>query len=698
MARALKNAPRTPYKHLFKVMARLILILVLVSIPHLAHALAGFSLNIKSINTAGWNLQGVKLLLAGSDQAAQNIALTIDQLNLPKPFNDLKLVDIRCNAFSWRNGELLCQEGRAGVASPRWHSPSTRFFLRIKKNHGSLKLTDLRLAGGITTITGDQQGGQWRVQIHAQGINSQLLHTLLQPESIELTGGRVNVNANITGSNAQINDVDLSADGHDLTGQTKDGRFATEKLALTTQLKARNLNGVWRWQNQIQLKAGAVYAEPVYLDTNGQDISLKTEGDWNIAQKSMTLSSLRYQHARTAVLKGNAVIQYRNGLKIAKAGLSLRSDDLEQFSAVYLSPLFAQTALEGLSAEGRLNAELSISGNALSALTATVNKLAIHDTAGRINLEDGEGVVYWSDNEAFNTPSHINWRELKLGPLPVGPSSLAVLARANTIRMLKKTTLPFLGGAIVIDQFGWQAKKQEEPDVYFAGSLNNVSLEQLSLALNWTPLSGTISGTIPKVEYRNKTLDLDGEININAFDGSVRITNLAASGLFTGFPKLYGDIDIDRLDLDQLTRKFKFGGMTGKLSGFVRQLYLENWHPVTFFAWLGTPDNDNSKHRISQKAVRNIASIGGGAAADLLSRSFLSIFETFGYDKIGLGCYLHDGVCQLSGVEAAPQGYVIIKGGGLPRIDVIGYNPRVDWAVLMERLSRISTTDEVIVK
>jgi hypothetical protein len=60
-----------------------------------------------------------------------------------------------------------------------------------------------------------------------------------------------------------------------------------------------------------------------------------------------------------------------------------------------------------------------------------------------------------------------------------------------------------------------------------------------------------------------------------------------------------------------------------------------------------------------------------------------------------VGCYLHEGVCQMMGVEAAQQGYYLIKGGGLPRIDVIGYNPRVNWNVLMDRLARISTTDEV---
>jgi hypothetical protein len=190
---------------------------------------------------------------------------------------------------------------------------------------------------------------------------------------------------------------------------------------------------------------------------------------------------------------------------------------------------------------------------------------------------------------------------------------------------------------------------------------------------------------------------LGGELLINVFDGLVKVTDLSSSGLFTTLPKFHADLEIDNLDMEQLTGKFEFGGITGKLSGFVQKLYLENWQPVSFYAWFGTPDDDDSSHRISQKAVKNIASIGGGGAADAISRSFLRFFETFGYDKLGLGCYLHEGVCQLMGVNATPTGYAIITGGGVPRIDVIGYNPRVDWVVLIDRLKRITTSDKVII-
>jgi hypothetical protein len=436
----------------------------------------------------------------------------------------------------------------------------------------------------------------------------------------------------------------------------------------------------------------------VYLEAGNPEIQLTAQGNWDSFSQIIIISSAKYQHSLAANVNGNATIQLNKGVKVEKAAISLQSKDLQTLTDVYLKPFFTQTPLEGISLAGTLNADFSIFQQSLSAISASFNNLDIHDETGRIKMQGGAGEISWADDTDSTKSSQLSWQQLNLRALPIGPSKLSFLSKAKSIKLLKDASLPFLGGTLDIQQFSWQAKAQDEPEVSFKGNLHNASLTQLSSALNWTPLSGSISGVIPKVTYHNKTLSLDGKLSINVFDGNVSITNLSSSGLFTAFPKLQGDIEVENLDLEQLTGKFSFGSITGRLSGFVRQLSMENWKPVTFYAWLGTPDDDDSSHRISQRAVNNIASIGGGGASDLLSRSFLGMFETFGYDKLGLGCFLHEGVCQLMGVKATPSGYAIITGGGLPRIDVIGYNPRVDWNVLIDRLGRITTSDKVIVK
>jgi hypothetical protein len=679
-------------------MIRILISLVFILIIPVANALDAMSFNVGALNSRSWKLDKVNIALTDLTQSPQKLTLTINQLNLPKPFNDLKLVNIRCTSFTWHNKELFCKQGRAEVHSKWWQSPSSNFSFFISEKHTSFKLTGLQLAGGIFAVDGEERGNQWQLQADAKAVDGKLIQKLLQLKSFDLKTGKTSFKLDASGSHALLKKFSLNAQIDGLTVQTKDGRFATESLTLKTCLNAQNHKDGWQWQNRSSLIDGVLYVEPLYLEADQQSISWHAQGKWDESKKRVEIKSVNYNHSLAANLSGKGIVRYKDSIQIEKADLSLRSDDLQILSSVYLKPFFVQTALEGVSLAGNLKADFSIVQQSLTALAATVNNLEIKEAAGRAGVRGGAGTINWSVDESFDKSSDFSWQQLNFRTLPIGPARLLFLSRANSFKVLEKTRLPFLGGTIVINQFSWQAKEQKDPEIYFEGSLSNVSLEQLSGALNWTPLSGIISGNIPGVDYRNKTLRLGGELIIKVFDGEVKISNLASSGLLTDVSRSYSDLEIDNLDLDQLTGKFKFGGITGKLSGFVKGLTLENWHPVTFFAWLGTPDDDDSTHRISQKAVKSIASIGGGGAADILSRNFLSLFETFGYDKIGLGCYLHGGVCQLMGVEATASGYAIITGGGLPRIDVIGYNPQVDWDVLIERLSRITASDEVIIE
>ena len=69
--------------------------------------------------------------------------------------------------------------------------------------------------------------------------------------------------------------------------------------------------------------------------------------------------------------------------------------------------------------------------------------------------------------------------------------------------------------------------------------------------------------------------------------------------------------------------------------------------------------------------------------------TFLRVFEEFRYDKIDLKVQLEGDVAELDGLARADGGYYLVKGAGLPRIDVIGRNRSVAWKDLVERLRRI---------
>jgi hypothetical protein len=165
------------------------------------------------------------------------------------------------------------------------------------------------------------------------------------------------------------------------------------------------------------------------------------------------------------------------------------------------------------------------------------------------------------------------------------------------------------------------------------------------------------------------------------------------------FPRLYASIDAENLDLELVTSTFSFGMITGRLSGKVENLETFAWMPVSFTAAFQTPRGDRSKHRISQRAVQNLSSIGGGSGggvAAALQGGFLKFFDDFGYDRLGLSCRLANDVCTMSGVERTDGGYYIVKGSGLPRIDVIGSQSRVAWTRLVRQLASIMESEIVV--
>jgi len=166
---------------------------------------------------------------------------------------------------------------------------------------------------------------------------------------------------------------------------------------------------------------------------------------------------------------------------------------------------------------------------------------------------------------------------------------------------------------------------------------------------------------------------------------------------FGDLPQLFADLRIFALDMKQLTDTFSFGRITGSLEGEVLGLHMINWHPVAFDAWLATPADDPRRHRISQRAVENLASVSGGPSA-VLSSGVMALFDDFAYGRLGLRCRLENGVCVMGGVEDAENGYYIVRGKWLPRIDVIGHRSRVDWERLVAQLKSIAASGEVTVR
>ena len=127
--------------------------------------------------------------------------------------------------------------------------------------------------------------------------------------------------------------------------------------------------------------------------------------------------------------------------------------------------------------------------------------------------------------------------------------------------------------------------------------------------------AGRSAASISKLRMREGVVTLGTTLRAQVFDGKVMISDLRLEQPFGQWPRFYSNIALENLDLELVTGAFSFGRITGRLSGAIDGLQLFNWTPVAFDARLYTPPDDRSKHRISQRAVENIGSIGGGGRA-----------------------------------------------------------------------------------
>ncbi len=262
--------------------------------------------------------------------------------------------------------------------------------------------------------------------------------------------------------------------------------------------------------------------------------------------------------------------------------------------------------------------------------------------------------------------------------------------------MLAPLRVPLFGGALRVDALQADGVGTAEFEVSLAGELEPVELRALTGALDWPAFGGSLSGTLPDLRYSNGVLALGSELRTQVFDGEVVVDDLRIEDPLGVVPVLRADVRVADISLGALTEVFAFGKVTGRLQGEVLGLVLRDWQPRAFDARFLTPEGDRTEHRISQRAVNNLASIGG--ATGVLSAGFLGIFSEFSYDRLGLSCVLRNGVCRMGGVVDAQQGYHIVVGGGLPRIDVVGYNRDVDWSVLVERLIQATRSDGPVVR
>ena len=396
------------------------------------------------------------------------------------------------------------------------------------------------------------------------------------------------------------------------------------------------------------------------------------------------------------------ILQARGGARMdADANLRdlqarFRSDDLGRLGEAYLSGWLGTVGLAGLQLSGRIDGEVAIADGELASAGVELagvaaDGVAIDDPAGRFAFSGLRGDVRYAARGPVD--SALRWDGGELYGLRFGAARLPFASGDGVLRMAG-TTVPMLGGEVRFERLQIRPPAAGQGlDVRFGLELDGLDIGRLSAALDWPAFTGALSGRIPMARYAGDRLDFEGGLEMRLFEGRVAVSELSMERPFGVAPTLSADVALEGLDLEALTGVFGFGSITGRLHGRVDGLRLVNWQPVAFDARLRTRKTPGVRQRISQRAVQDLSSVGDSSFVSSLQGRLIGLFDDFGYTRIGIACTLVDEVCEMDGLGSAGRGFIVVQGSGIPRLTVVGYNRRVHWPTLVERLGAIGSGD-----
>ncbi len=622
------------------------------------------SFDLGTLEGRGWKADGVRVAWAAADGARVEISRFE---GYGRKFDKLRL---DCARFAALRGIWRCDDGvlqgpeRLGVNFI--YDPGRK----------SLDLTLATAAGETWQLM--QDGDDFALTLK----QAQLTRlTPWLPGEIKPSAGRA---SGVVRFAPRLVSADLSIEAGAFADSA--GLRAGENLAGKLAIEARLDGTNWRWSTRLAWDAGAVLIDPVYVAEGGHLLTASgslSGGRLEVDSASVDWRSLGRIEVRASIDTGDWRARR----------WTIEAPDL-QLAA--LRPLLPQTWLEqhglaDLVLTGRATVSVAASETGIEQARIRLSGAGVDAPARRLGIEKID--LDFGFQPVNATPFRLDIGKLRFKDLALGPATAQGELRDGRLSV-PHLIVPLLDGVLALNEIDigrdagrWQARLR--------GALTPISMQGLTAALGWHPMSGSLSAVLPQMQYvegdNGASLSVDGALLFKVFDGDASVDGIRIDNPFGRTPRLAANLKLRGVDLETMTGAVKFGSISGRVDVDVDALEMESWQPLAFDARILTSPGDFKK-RISQRAVQNISSIGGAGAGAAIQASFLRFFDTFGYDRIGLSCRLRNNICEMGGVDGvagAGGAYTIVKGGGMPALNVVGYNRFVGWQEMLDRIQAV---------
>lgn len=649
---------------------------------------------------AGWHADSATATL---ELRGERPALQLDLRRFTAARLEASSLSFECAGLALDGPAAACETGTLRAVSPGL--PTLTEPLSIDYRPASDTL-DLSASGRLLDM-------RWRLALHQTahdrtlrldlaGDGSAVVSRLLVPMGLwpagwpaPAPGHHLQAEASLHGRAGTHGSATLAVERLDFASE--DGLRAGEELSAHIKLRGQRDGPIdhqgWAMTGEAAADVGALYLHPLFLDFSAEPISLSATA--RITDRHWCLRSAQARQQGLTLEATDLLWRPEGGLR--SGALEARAMDAHYLLERYLAP-WAPAAFESLALQGTVSARAQWRDGALAGAGLSSDSLSLRREPGQQALQQCAIDVRWQMQAA--EPVHLACAGGRVGRIPFG--AFAAEGRLGPDGLhIPRLRVPLLEGTARFDDIRVahdHAAPGNDPRGSVVDSLrgatglqlSGLSLPALSTALGWPEIGGQLDARLPRLDLRGDDLRLHGELELELLGGHAWLEQIAIEDLLGTVPELRGNLELRGLDLEQLTRAFSFGSISGRVDGYIRNLHLERWQPVAFDAALYSTPGDRSPHRISQRAIENLSSLGGASGA--LQGGLLRFFDQFRYRRLGIHCTLRRSVCLLGGIEPAGEdSYYIVQPGGLwPRISVIGHERLVDWPVLLRRLQRVT--------
>ncbi len=264
----------------------------------------------------------------------------------------------------------------------------------------------------------------------------------------------------------------------------------------------------------------------------------------------------------------------------------------------------------------------------------------------------------------------------------------------NDLIFKEDLNLPVFGGMIALKDVSFIDLLSRNRTLRLAMDIRDIDLAEASRAVELPEFSGRLTGNIPMAIITENKLDTEGEIIAKVFGGQVKVNGLSADNVFSPIRSLESSIEIEGIDLGEMTRTFDFGHISGILRGNVENLVIVNGQAQSFTTLIETVKKRGTKQQVSVEALRKISILGTGASTSLLDRGIYRLFKKYRYDKMGFQASLNNDNLMLQGIERDSEKEYLVKGGLLPpKVNIVTFSQHISFKEMVKRLKRIEQAD-----